>query len=295
MGKIKNKKRSNIYRKPKNKIEVLNIYESPSYENQEEDKNIKDNNSIIEIDNEKEQENKIEKQKIDSFQEEKQQEQKIENKKETQGKTGLFKKNINPADALKVIAIVFFGVLIVALCIKYISTNFSSEKQTAKNNNDSIEYKIVDYNNNDYEYKLLKTTSVIDNITLIDKDSNKEIQYAFKIYNGKVIVNNGKKEYEIKTIKNAERLTITTSSNVAEYSSVFVITSDGKVYSISLYDNKYNLIKDNKKFEKTISSYKINSKIIDMSFGAYTSKEHLDEINIILLTDDKGKQYVLTK
>jgi hypothetical protein len=32
-----------------------------------------------------------------------------------------------------------------------------------------------------------------------------------------------------------------------------------------------------------------------MSFGVYTEKNKLDEKNIILLTDDKGKQHVLTK
>ena len=76
---------------------------------------------------------------------------------------------------------------------------------------------------------------------------------------------------------------------------MFVITSDGNVYSVSLFDNKYNLIKDYKNFEKTITSYKFNSRITDMSFGVYKSKEEIDENNIVLLTDDNGKQYVLTK
>lgn len=181
------------------------------------------------------------------------------------------------------------------MCIRFFSSNSYSNTPKTTNNDNSIKYKLVDYNSNEYDYKLLKTTSVLDNITLTDKDNNKEIQYAFKIYNGKVVVYNGKNEYTIKSIKKAERLLVATMRNIIEHSSVFVITSDGNVYSVSLFDNKYNLIKDYKNFEKTITSYKFNSRITDMSFGVYKSKEEIDENNIVLLTDDNGKQYVLTK
>lgn len=294
MVKIKNKK-------TKKQVEILNLYESPSYEKYEE----KQDNEVENTDAEVENNEDINVESILDLDERTKQEvyepKKLENTNEERitfkeiKKDNLLKRNISIATFFKVVVIFFFTLLILVMCIRFFSSNSYSNTPKTTNNDNSIKYKLVDYNSNEYDYKLLKTTSVLDNITLTDKDNNKEIQYAFKIYNGKVVVYNGKNEYTIKSIKKAERLLVATMRNIIEHSSVFVITSDGNVYSVSLFDNKYNLIKDYKNFEKTITSYKFNSRITDMSFGVYKSKEEIDENNIVLLTDDNGKQYVLTK
>ena len=82
---------------------------------------------------------------------------------------------------------------------------------------------------------------------------------------------------------------------ILEYSGVFVVTKDGKVYSISLYDDKYNLITECEEFEKTTVKYNTKSKIKEISYGVYKLRDDSSDENVILLKTDDNKQYILKK
>ena len=186
--------------------------------------------------------------------------------------------------------------LVAMISVRYIFFNDEQETQYQSNVvSGPIKYKVLDFNSNEYTYKMVDNAAVIDTVNLKDKDNDKNIVYEFRISDGSVIVSNGKEEYKISKISHATRLIITNMGGVLEYTAAFVLTSEGEVYSISLYDNKYNLITDCSGFEKTVIKYDIKERIGAISTGVYKAKDESSEENIVLLKAVDSKQYILKK
>jgi hypothetical protein len=186
--------------------------------------------------------------------------------------------------------------LVAMISVRYIFFDDGQESQYQSNVvSGPITYKVFDFNSNEYIYKMVENAAIIDTVNLKDTDTEKNIVYEFRISEGKVIVSNGEEEYKINKISNASRLLITNLGGVLEYTSAFVLTSNGKVYSISLYDNKYNLITDCSGFEKTTTKYDVKEKIGAISTGVYKAKDDSTIENVVLLTAVDSKQYVLKK
>lgn len=193
----------------------------------------------------------------------------------------------------------FFAAMLVLLLamisIRYIF--FDNSDNTYRSNviSGPIKYKLADYNEESYIFKILKNNSIIDTINLRDNDTNKSINYEFRIEDGRVVASDGSNEYKISKISKANRLVVANMGGILEYSGVFVVTKDGKVYSISLYDDKYNLITECEEFEKTTVKYNTKSKIKEISYGVYKLRDDSSDENVILLKTDDNKQYILKK
>ena len=166
-----------------------------------------------------------------------------------------------------------------------------------KSNNLLIEndkYELNNYDASDKEYKLLKELSIDDSIILRDVNNNEDIMYNFKISNKKVVVSTGNDSYTIEDIDKANKLIATTIGDSIEYASVFILTTDGKIYSICLYDNNSNLITNIKNLEKTIKKYELQNQIRDFSSGIFTDKNSGNTTTGIYIVDIDDKQYILT-
>ncbi len=196
---------------------------------------------------------------------------------------------------LKIFIIALVTIMIIMVGIRYLFFNGEIDSNNSNSISGSIKYKMEEFNNNYYTFKLINNSSIINTINLIDKDTNKKIVYEFRINKGKVIVSNGNEEYTINKISKAKKLIVTSLGGILEYSGVFILTNDGEVYSISLFDNKYNMITDCKNFEQTIEKYNFKSKVKEITYGIYKSKDESSEENVILLKTVDSKQYILKK
>ena len=191
------------------------------------------------------------------------------------------------------ILVIFLLVFVVisVLIIKYFFDDFSSKNYDFK----GIEYKIVDFNADNYIFKTLKYPAIFDSIIMQDIVNNKEVNYSSSIEDGKVIINNGTNSYKIKTINNAKKLIIGMLQDTREYSTIFVLTNNGILYSISLYDNKLNMVYDVEKLEQNIKLYKLDEPINDIALGNYEDKNNLSSNLSLLITNNNGKKYILKR
>ena len=155
-------------------------------------------------------------------------------------------------------------------------------------------YIVSDFNTSTHEYKLLKSSSIDDSIILRNVTDNSDVQYTFQIYNNKVQIISGDAKYTIKKIENANRLVVTLVGSSNENTGAFILTTDGKVYSINLYDRGSNLITNIGELEDSINEYKFDSQIRDISSGVYTEKiSGFNEMGIRAI-DVNNKKYMLT-
>ena len=95
---------------------------------------------------------------------------------------------------------------------------------------------------------------------------------------------------------NAKELIAADMGQSPEVDGLFVLTNDGKVYSISLYntastDGIYKLIRNCSDFENTIQSYDVSATSI--SQGSYYPKNTAGGEGAILITNSNNKQYVI--
>lgn len=191
-------------------------------------------------------------------------------------------------DNTKVVKGVIFivcGIILAFACIKF----FSSSDNYFGNS----KYYLTTYNDNEYQYKLTKQLSIFDSIIVRDIIEDKDIRYDFKITNGKVIATNNYGTYELKTIENAKKLVVTPMGNLIEFTGLFVLTKDGKFYSISLYDDKGNLITSCDELENNIKSYDFNFSIKNFEAGFYSKNDGSNTEGIILITDTEDVKHVL--
>lgn len=194
----------------------------------------------------------------------------------------------NNTKIIKAVIFIVCGVILALGCIKFFS---DSDKYYGNS-----KYYLTTYDENESQYKPAKQLSIYDSIIIRDIIEDKDIRYDFKITNGKVTANNSYGMYELKTIENAKKLVVTPMGNLTEYTGVFILTKDGKFYSISLYDDKGNLITSCDELEKNIKTYDFSFAVKDLEAGFYGRKDGSGTEGIILITDtNDGKHVLATK
>ena len=199
------------------------------------------------------------------------------------------KKNDNDKNIRRMkIGIVLLSVLIIVVA----SIGYFKKSNNILMENDK--YEINNYNTSDQEYKLLKELSIDDSIILRDVNNNEDIIYNFKISNKKVVISTGKDSYTIEDINKASKLIATTIGDSVEHTGVFILTADGKIYSICLYDNNSNLITNIKDLDKTVKKYELQNQIRDLSSGIFTDKNNGNTNSGIYMIDIDNKEYILT-
>ena len=161
-----------------------------------------------------------------------------------------------------------------------------------------FKYALIEFNNDIYEFKVMKNSQTSDSITSYDINDDKEIKYNYEINDGNVVITNvtDNNTYTIKSIMNAKELIAADMGQSPEVDGLFVLTNDGKVYSISLYntastDGIYKLIRNCSDFENTIQSYDVSATSI--SQGSYYPKNTAGGEGAILITNSNNKQYVI--
>lgn len=186
---------------------------------------------------------------------------------------------------LKIFVLVICFIIVVFGCIKIFGSGNSSTT--------SKRYEIISYDN-DKVYKTVKELSINDSIIIRDASENKDITYNFKVTNGKVGITNDYCFYQLEGIKKADKLLVNTMGNLLEDTGVFIITNDGKLYSISLFDDKDKLITDCTSFEDKIDKYDLSFKVKNIESGFYSNKDGSGMEGIILVTDTDDDNHVLT-
>lgn len=186
---------------------------------------------------------------------------------------------------LKIFVLVICFIIVVFGCIKFFGSGNSSTT--------SKRYEIISYDN-DKVYKTVKELSINDSIIIRDASENKDITYNFKVTNGKVGITNDYCFYQLEGIKKADKLLVNTMGNLLEDTGVFIITNDGKLYSISLFDDKDKLITDCTSFEDKIDKYDLSFKVKNIESGFYSNKDGSGMEGIILVTDTDDDNHVLT-
>ena len=173
------------------------------------------------------------------------------------------------------------------------TNNTSEENDSSKIS--GVKYSISGFDTSRYEFNTMKNTSTLDSIVTYDVYSSTDVTYTFEINNGSVNVSNSltNSQYTIKSIKNAKQLIVADIGQSPEYTAAFIITTDGKLYSISLFSSSFRLITDCSQFENTVESYSFDSEIMSISFGSYKSSGSSGGEGAILITDNNSKQYVL--
>ena len=191
-------------------------------------------------------------------------------------------------DNIKIIKAIIFIVCVVILvfgCIKFFS---NSDKYYGNS-----KYYLTTYDDSENQYKTAKKLSIYDSIIVRNIIEDKDIRYDFKISNGRVIANNSYGMYELKTIENAKKLVVTPMGNLNEFTGVFVLTKDGKFYSISLYDDKANLITSCDELENSVKTYDFSFVVKNFEAGFYGRKDGSGTEGIILITDTNDQKHVL--
>lgn len=196
------------------------------------------------------------------------------------------KKSIfNNTKIVKCIIFIVCGIILAFACLKFFggSDNYSGYSK----------YYLAVYDDEEYLYSLTKQLSVFDSIIVRDVVNDKDIRYDFKISNGKVIAGNSNGTYELKNIENAKKLVVTPMGNLSEFTGLFILTKNGKLYSVSLYDNKGKLITSCDKLDDSIKSYDFSFSIKNFDAGFYSKNDGTATEGIILITDINNKKHVL--
>lgn len=177
------------------------------------------------------------------------------------------------------------------------------DKNSESDNNDNdstkvvgFKYALIELDRSTYDFKTMKNSSTSDTLSSYDINDSRKITYTYEIKDGNVIIANvtDDNNYTVKNIKNAKELIATDMGQSSESAGLFVITTDEKLYSISLYNTNgvFKLIRDCSQFEDTIQTYDISA--TNISQGSYYAPAFpASGEGAILVTDSNNKQYIL--
>lgn len=188
------------------------------------------------------------------------------------------------AKIIKLCVVVVFILITIIISIGY----FSKNKGT-----NSKKYYLDSYNEKKYEFKTIKVLSVYDSIIIRDSINNKDIRYDFRIEKGKVIVSCNNNEYVIKNIKKAKGLIVTPIGNLSEFSGTFILTTDGKLYSINLYDDS-KLIVNIEDLDDSVKKQDLNFIVKNFEAGFYSEKGSTSGESILMIMDTNDGKHILT-
>ena len=174
-------------------------------------------------------------------------------------------------------------------------TDKDPENKDDSNKVTGFKYALIEFDNSIYEFKEMKKSQTSDSITSYDINDDKEIKYNYEISDGNVVITNvtDNNKYTIKGIKNAKTLIAADMGQSPEFDGLFVLTTDGKIYSISLNNTAgiYKLIRECSNFESAVQSYDVSA--VSISQGSYYPKNTAGGEGAILVTDSNNKQYII--
>lgn len=158
----------------------------------------------------------------------------------------------------------------------------------------TFKYSLNDFDSEIYKFKIMTNASTSASIETYGIRINKKVTYTYEIVDGNVTVINDyvNEKYTIRGIINAKELIAADMGQSPEKDGLFVLTNDGKVFSVKLYGDN-GLITDCSQFENVIQTYDFDSSAVSISHGSYFVKNTSGGEGAILVTDSNNKQYVI--